>query len=117
MQKTSTPNGRVRPQPTKSNLSRKKDWEKEREAKQRNAPIRKQERNDLRCNTDPQTNKRRTRRKNSTNEPGNAKDNKDNKEITRPEAAITWGRRKKRHRENQKKDCQEGKEDKKGKEI
>ena len=37
------------------------------------------------------------------NEPGNPQGNKENKEITQPEAAITWGRRKKRNREKQQK--------------
>ena len=78
-------------------------------------PIRKQERKDLRCNTDPQINKTRTRRKNSTNEPGHPKDNKDDKEITHPSAAITWGRRKKRNREKQKKIARKEKKTRRGK--
>ena len=105
------------PNRPKATLHEKNDRGEEREAKQRNAPVGKQERNNLRCNTDPQTNKRRTRRKNSTNEPRNTKDNDESREITHPEAAIAWGRRTKRNREKQKKIARQEKKTKKEREI
>ena len=51
------------PNRPKTTMHEKKDWGKEREAKQRRNPTGKQGKNDLRCNTDPQTHKRKQEEK------------------------------------------------------
>ena len=95
--------GPNRPKPNMRENNEKKIWGRTRGTGQKETPGKKQGHDTLRCNTDPKTTTRRNKKENKGDKQENQQENKSSNETMHPEIAITWGRRKKRNREKQKK--------------